>query len=538
MTARLSRLANSQTWAGYAAALALTGVVSGVIALVRVFGDVENISMLYLVAVLASAIAFGSGPAIAASVAAFLEFDVLFIEPRYRLTVSDPGEWIALFLLLGVGMVTGQLAAGLRERAREAERREREAVVLYDVVRLLAGPDLASAVAAVAERLRSELALAAVAVDFDKEAPVAMTSEVGDREALHQARASIGAPARVLAEGQRPSAAERGAPGRWIKVVPPKAFGQKGGLGDRLRVVPVSVEGRQVGALVLVRSADAPQLTAADDRLLSAVANQLRLALERVRLRDEATEAEVLRRTDELKSALLGAVSHDLRTPLSAIIASAGSLRQKDVAWSDEERREFAAAIEEEAQRLNRLVGNLLDLSRIEAGSLRPEKGWYDLGALVDDVLGRLRRLTAGHRLAVDVAADLPPVHLDYVEIDAVLSNLIENAVKYTPAGSELLVCARKDNGAVRVEVADNGPGIPRSAIPHLFEPFYRVKGAEFLAQGTGLGLAVASGLVHAHGGRIWAENRAEGGARFVFTLPREEEPAPASGVKEEERAR
>ena len=209
-----------------------------------------------------------------------------------------------------------------------------------------------------------------------------------------------------------------------------------------------------------------PPWSAADDRLLSAVTNQISLALERVRLGEEATEAEVLRRTDKLRSALLNAVSHDLRTPLSSIIASAGSLLQEDVAWTEEERREFAAAIEGEAQRLNRLVGNLLDLSRIEAGTLRPEKRWYDLGTLVGDVLGRLQPLIAERKVIADVPDDLPPVPLDYVEVDEVLGNLIENAVNHTPSETEIHVSAKYAGDHVEIEVADSGPGIPATRSP------------------------------------------------------------------------
>lgn len=253
------------------------------------------------------------------------------------------------------------------------------------------------------------------------------------------------------------------------------------------------------------------------------MAAQLGLAIERARLRQEATDAEILRRTDELRRALLNAVSHDLRTPLASIVASAGSLEQDDVDWTDEERRDFAHAIVEEGQRLNRIVGNLLDLSRIEGGTLRPEKGWYDLSSLVDEVLGRLRPLTAAHRIKADVPQDLPAVLLDYVEIDQVLSNLLENAAKYAPADTEITLTLQRTNGEVRVSVEDHGPGIPQASLPHLFDPFYRVADGTPRPAGLGLGLAVAKGLVEAHGGRVWAENRAGGGARFVFTLPVEQ---------------
>jgi two-component system sensor histidine kinase KdpD len=241
---------------------------------------------------------------------------------------------------------------------------------------------------------------------------------------------------------------------------------------------------------------------------------------ERDRLRERATEAEVLRRADELKTALLSAVSHDLRTPLASIIASAGSLRQPDVVWTDAERESFLGDIEGEARRLARIVANLLDLSRMESGTLRPERGWYDLAALVDDVVGRLRATTHDHPVHVRASDDLPPVPLDYVEVDQVLSNLIENAVRHTPAGTEIWISIDQDGTDAVVTVSDAGPGIPDAALAHLFDPFVRAARRRGGPGGVGLGLAIARGLVAAHGGRITAANRAEGGAIFRFTLP------------------
>jgi two-component system, OmpR family, sensor histidine kinase KdpD len=389
-------------------------------------------------------------------------------------------------------------------------------VVLYDVVRLMGDPDLERALTAVAERLRTELGLSAVLIVFGKDSPMRAQADTGDSEAIALAREAAGPAAMILGAGQAPTAAERGQPGRWIRVVPPTARANPRPRSRRVRSVPVNLKGQPVGSIILVPASAAGQFAPADDRLLSAVANQLGLALERHRLQGEATDAEVLRRTDELRTALLNAVSHDLRTPLSSIIASAGSLRQRDVEWTEEERREFAEAIESEAERLNRLVGNLLDLSRIEAGSIRPEKSWYDIGSLIDESAGRLRGVTARHKLVIDVPEDLPPIEFDYIEIDQVISNLIENAVKHTPPNTEIRLSAAVSGGEVQVEVTDTGPGVPADAMSHVFDPFYR----RSAAGGSGLGLAVAKGLVEAHGGRIWVENRPEGGARFVFTLP------------------
>lgn len=330
-------------------------------------------------------------------------------------------------------------------------------------------------------------------------------------------------PAFVLHQGQAPAAGQRGATGPWARLWRPHPAGRNGaiaGRNDRVHAVPVRAADRRVGTIYLVRPADGGRFDAADDRLLSAVAGQMGLVVERERLRREATDAEVLRRTDQLRTALLNAVSHDLRTPLASIIASAGSLRQSDVVWTDEDRADFARAIEDRAQRLDRIVSNMLDLSRIEGGMLRPEKGWYDLGALIEDVVGRLRGTTSRHQVTVDVEDDLPPVLLDYVEIDQVLSNLIENAVKYAPAGTAILVRARRSDAELRVVVADQGPGVPAAAMPQLFDPFYRIDRSGPPVKGLGLGLAVARGLVEAHDGRLWAESRPGEGATFIFTLP------------------
>ena len=505
---------------GYAGALGAVALVSGFIGLVIARMNVANISMLYLIAVLASAAAFGIGPAIAASVAAFLTFDWFFIEPLHKLTVDDPAEWLSLVLFLVTAVITGSLAGQQRRRARQAEHREREAVVLYDVVRLMSDPDLNQALQAVAERLRSELRLVAVAIDVGEDWLPAKRAVAGDPKALPPANISAQGPSEMLVGGSVPTGVRAGMPGRWVRVVPPHSPVVDTIDGHHLHVVPVQSGDRRVGVLTLAHPSEAPEFSGEDDRLLSAVAAQVGLAVERRQLRRDATEAEILRRTDELKTALLNAVSHDLRTPLASIMASAGGLLQENVNWSDEERKDFARAIEHEARRLNQLVGNLLDLSRIEAGSLQLEKGWYDLSVLIDEVLGRLRPLTRRHKVVVDIPEDLAPVALSYVEIDQVLSNLIENATKYAPAGTEIRVSARRQGDEVRVEVSDQGPGIPPSALSRIFEPFYRVSRGRSQPKGTGVGLAVVKGLVEAHGGRIWVENRPEGGATFTFTLP------------------
>ncbi len=516
--ARIRSIARQQ-WAHYTATLGAVAMVTAVIWFVAGRTHLANVSMLYLAVVLGSAVAFGRAAAILASVTAFLLYDYFFTLPYYTFTVSEPEEWVALVVFMVTAIVTGQLAAGQRARAEEARQREREAVVLYDVARLMSGPDLPSALNAIAERLRSELGLAGVAIEVaGREHLQVLRASAGDTEAV--SAAGFMANVQLLHEGPAPTAERRGTPGRWIGVVPPHPPHARARPDQRLYTVPVKLRDQPAGNIVLVPAHAAPAFRRTHERLLSAVATQLGQALERIELQQEATEAEVLRRTDELKTALINAVSHDLRSPLASIITSAGSLRQEDVPWTAQERAEFAETIEHEAERLNRIIGNLLDLSRMEGGNLQPEKGWYDLGALVDDVLGRLRPLLETHPTVVDIPEDLPPVLLDYVEIDQVLSNLLENAAKYTPAGTEIGLTVQMKDVTVLVDVTDSGPGIPERALGHVFDAFYRGEGNGARPKGTGLGLAVARGLVEAHGGRITAENRNEGGARFSFTLP------------------
>jgi two-component system sensor histidine kinase KdpD len=285
-------------------------------------------------------------------------------------------------------------------------------------------------------------------------------------------------------------------------------------------VVPIVAAGARVGRIAVLPRAGAAALGPASERVIAIAAAQLGLTIERARFRKEATEAEVLRRSDDLKTELLHAVSHELRTPLAAILASAGSLRQRDVEWTERERDEFATGIQDETVRLDRLVGSLLDLSRIENGTLVPRKAWHDVGALVEDVAGRMRPVTAGHPVRLDVPEDLPPIELDYVEIQQVLSNLVENAAKFSPAGSEIGISVGRDDGNVQFAVRDHGPGIAAGDSERVFEPFVRLARAGQGPRGVGLGLAIAKRLVEAHAGTIWIDRAVSDGTRIVFTLP------------------
>jgi two-component system sensor histidine kinase KdpD len=503
------------TWARYAAALlSVAAVTAGIAALEPL--HLANASTLYLVVVLLAAVALGRGPAIASAFAAFLATNFFLVEPRFTFAVANPEEWITLLLLLLTAVITGQVAAGQERRAEEAEEHARAARLLYDVALLMAEPNLARAVEAVAERVRSELAVRAVRIDvIGSDGVRRATASAGDAEALEALELGSGGGSEVLVPGG--SAAGSDGSSRWVRVRPPHGRGG-GARQHRVLRVPIRAPHGDAGEIGL---AVAPQseLDAASIRLLEALSPQLWSAVERARLRDEAMQGEVLRGADQAKSALLDAVSHDLRTPLSSIIASAGSLLQSDVDWPDDERRAFAQAIQHEAERLDRIVGNLLDLSRLEGGELQPDRGWYEPIALIHDVVGRLGPLLGPHPIRLDLPDELPPVLLDYSKVDQVLSNLVENAAKYSPPGAEIGIAATVTDGSLRVTVTDDGSGIAPDALPHIFEPFFRGSRAR-RASGSGLGLAVARGLVEAHRGRIWAENRPGGGTRFSFDIP------------------
>ena len=433
--------------ARYGLALLGVAVVTALIAALGRF-HLANASMLYLIVVLLAAVALGRGPAVMVAFVAFLASNFFLVEPRFSLTVANPEEWVTLILLLLTAVVTGQVAAGQEQRAEEAEANAREARLLTEVAQLMTEPNLDPALGRVAERLRGELGVLAVRIVVNGE----------DGGLLASASAGAGTDLEALSAALAGGGSEVLSPsgGRWVRVVQPHAgrAGRHRCIGPALRLlrVPVRAPHGETGEVILAARRDS-HFGPAEVRLLESVSAQLWGAVDRARLRDEANEAEVLRRADQVKSALLDAVSHDLRTPLASILASAGSLRQRDVEWDEEARRSFAEAIEQEAHRLDRIVGNLLDLSRLESGTLQPDRGWYEPTALINEVAARLRPLVAPHALALDLPDELPPVHLDYSEVDQVLSNLIENAAKYSPPESEIRVSAAVADGSLRVDV-------------------------------------------------------------------------------------
>ncbi|GAC1565549.1 MAG: hypothetical protein NVS3B14_03620 [Ktedonobacteraceae bacterium] len=545
---------NSFSWQCYLldSLLAFAGamLVTWVIYVFQLYPRIPNISIVYLLVVLALASTRGRYASVLASLVAFLSFDFFLVPPLYVFTINRVEEWIALFVFLVTAILTSQLAVALRERAAQASRRERETRILYDLVRVTnreAEPErqLQTIARAVVDVLSSWGVYDCAILQPDRAGALqvqACAYQPAGQITLSSDEKSIAAW--VMAHGRTmglydDAALASSTSARFVQRVIVRSTAAGRAVGRSLRLIPLKLGEKVVGVLRLGVLED-PRRLLREERLEEEHAHsnaptsffwtfldQVTALIERARLQRENLRIEVLQRTDALRAALLSSVSHDLRTPLTSIKASASSLLQKDVAWDEEARRSFAQAIEHEADRLNRLVSNLLDMSRIEDGALKPEKEEYSLTALIHDVLGRLEPLLDGRDVRTHLPADdLLLVALDYLQIDQVLTNLVENAVRYTPAGSPIDVSAHREGEQVEISVADRGPGIPPTDLARVFDKFYRVLHGQYPAgypTGSGLGLAVCKGLVEAHGGRIRAELREGGGLVIFVVLPLDE---------------
>ena len=485
-------------WIFLAVAVPSLAGASVVVYLLQDVLGVPNPSAVYLVAVVAAAIVSGTLGAVATAVASFVLYNYLFTEPRYTLSMHEPGVWLSVVLLLFVGIVVGQLAALQRSRAEQARAREREARALFAVSRgLSTRQSIESVLPDVARELQTEAHMDRVWITLGQsEAPTGT---------LSQLRRMPGA-----------------VPAQWVRVHQPGGRPRGATDAETYRVL-IEAGGLTLGSVWAARARDAGIPTSDETRLLSAAADQLGQAIAHDRLAADAQAAQLAQESDALKSALLQSVSHDLRTPLATIRAAAGTLRGE--AADTDAGRESVAAIEREVEYLNRLVSNLLDLSRIEAGVLRATSEPFELGDAVGSAIERLGpRLSEWH---VENRAGQEVVRADPVFVDAVLNNLLENEIRHTPDGTTVRIStATPATDTVRLTVEDSGPGVPDAALSRLFDKFYRVPGQRSSRHGTGIGLAVVSGLVEAMGGHVAARKSELGGLALDIDLPLAQVPA------------
>jgi len=484
------------TVVGYTAAVLTCVVISAVMLQLESFIDLPNIVMLFLLGVLGIALRYGRGPAALASVLNVASFDFFFVSPRLSFQVADVQYVLTFGVMLAVGLIVGQLTAGLRFQARIANHRERRSHALFEVARDLSSvlateQVVAAAGAAVAREFRARAHLFVLDADDRLTSPVAAPDAAGldlgtARWAFDHARSA----------------------GLGTDTLP----------GSAWLYLPLKAPMRTRGVLAL--QPDEPRLLLVPEQRqqLETFAALTAIALERVHYVEVAQQATVQMESERLRNSLLAALSHDLRTPLAGLVGLAGSLRLTKPALSAEQ-EEIAQSLQTEAMRMGTQIDNLLDMARIESGNVRLRREWHSLEEIVGSAVRATSRVLGSRHIAVDLAPGLPLVECDAVLIERVFVNLLENAAKYTPPAARVTVSARVEGLDMAVTVADDGPGIRAGQEQAIFEKFTR--GArESSVAGVGLGLAICKAIVEAHGGAISASNGAGGGAVFRFTLP------------------
>jgi two-component system sensor histidine kinase KdpD len=465
--------------------------------------QLPDVVMVYLLGIVLVALRFGYGPSLLAAVLSVLFFDFFFIPPLYTFAVRDLSHIVTFGVMFLVAVVISGLTQRVRAQAEAAAQREQRTASLYALSRELAATKQVEDIAQIAARhLFDALGMEAALL-----VPTADRSSV---VAVHVGRHALAIDDKEQAVAEWVWDHERAA-GFSTDTLP----------SARATYLPLLASRGKVAVLGVRTEDPKRRLTPETRQHLAAFANQIASAIERTELASEAQWAQLQMETEQMRSSLLSSVSHDLRTPLAVVTGAASTLLEDTVGAAT--RRELTETILQEAQRLNRLVRNLLDMTRLEAGALRVNKEWQPLEEVVGSALNRMDEALAGRQLAIDLARDLPLVPLDAVLIEQVLVNLLENAVKYTPPGSPIEIRASIRPGGVEVVVADRGPGIPSGEEQRIFEKFQRAHGAP--GGGVGLGLAICLGIVMAHGGQLFARNREGGGAEFRFQLPVEGRP-------------
>ncbi len=461
---------------GFALAIITIAAATGILFLLRDRLNLSTIALLYLVPLLITTTMWGRWIGIFSAFVAFLSYNYFFLQPYYTLVVHETQDIITLIIFLVVSVFISQLFGRARAALKAAVDRESETTRLYELSLALAGVSTLDEIASVLAHKINET----VHTDM---------LELSIRPVYGETPYRLSIPVDNRMKTQ---------PSVIIPLETVRAF-----LGE------IRVWSRKTS------------LSSGDQKILRAFAAQAALALERTALTHAETRAQVLEESDRLKSALLSSVSHEFRTPLATIKAATTSLLSDEVSWEAQARKDLLNAVDEESDYLNYLVGNLLDMSRIEAGALKPNKQWNILSEIVDNVLVRLHRTIGRFRLDICIPDDLPLVPVDFSQMEQVFINLINNSAKYSPEGSLIKLEASTQNGKnLRVKIENEGPQVIPEHLDRIFDKFYRVTEPERVS-GTGLGLSICKGIVEAHGGHIWAEN-VPGGIAFIFTLPLE----------------
>ncbi|MGI4790445.1 MAG: DUF4118 domain-containing protein [Janthinobacterium lividum] len=482
--------------------------------------DKGQASLLYLPVVIACAIRFGFSPAVFGAVLSFFCWDFFFLPPLGTLTIADPRDWLSLIVFLVAAVTTAHLAALTRKQTAEAQAREAEIVLLFEASEALSREVRADRLlAALTDQLQTLCRASRCLVFRCSPNSARLLPPVQDDpipDAVTQMAESAARQDQAIGFGGRRYL--------WDQAVRQSLRALPEGAAETLGVyLPLHADGSQMGVLYVGPRPDGQAFSPADERLIRTLANHAAVVIARDELASQAAQAEALREADLMKDSLLSLVSHELRTPLAAIKASATGLLHPNAVWDLQASWETLQGINTEADRLSALVTNLLDLSRLEAGAWKPVKDWCDLVEIIGTALDRLPDAESA-RVEVFTDADLPMVQADYTQIALVLTNLLENAVKYTPPGTPIHLTAAAKAQSVTLTVRDFGPGLVPGEEAQLFERFYRGRTHQnSVVHGTGLGLALCQAIAKAHGGSIRASNAPRGeasGAVFRLTLP------------------
>lgn len=498
--------------AGLVPAAAIAFGVTGLVKLAERWLPESSIPLLILVGVLFSSLRYGHSAAVLSSVVAVLGYNFLFLQPLYTFTIANAENIYTFFVFLAVALITSTLTARIRAQAEAARIREARTASLYDFSRMVTG--------AAAEDDILWAVVHHVAATSKAQSLVLMPEDDGlVIRAAYPPEDQIDERARIAAAW----AWEKGEPsGRGTGTLPSSDW----------LFLPLRTAERKLGALGIRFPDDRPALGPDERRLLDALAGQAALAIERSLLNRDVEEARVSAETEKLRSALLSSISHDLRTPLASIIGGVSSLMNFGRQIDEGGRKELLQTVRDEAERLNRFVGNLLDMTRIEAGAMQPKLDWTDPEEIVATAVKRAAPLTQGHDIHIEIDPAMPLLRVDYILIEQVLINLLDNAAKYSPKGSAIDLRLRHGDRHVTLTVTDSGSGIPAGELEQVFDMFYRVKAGDRQVAGTGLGLSICRSILKAHGGEIRAESPvADGqkthmGTRMIVTLPLEEQPA------------
>ncbi len=456
--------------------------------------------LLFLAAVGWTSFRYSRGPAIYASVLAVLVFDFFFVPPYLTLAVRDAQYLVTFIVMLVIGLVISTLTSRLRSQVESTRRRERRTSSLLELGKQLCSlygdVFLASAAGGrVAEMIGGEVAI------YLKQPNGGAEPVYGQDSAIVRHSVSLPVAQWVIGHDQMAGAGTNTLPNAIALFL------------------PLTGSQQTYGAIAVRAPIPERLLDPEVRRLLEACANQLALALERDHLAIEAADARIQAEAEQVRSSLLSSVSHDLRTPLAAVAGASSSLLEA-ASLDEPTRRQLLETVADETARLNRLLENILQMSKLEAGAAAPSRQWHVLEELVGSALHRARRELSHHEVSVQLRGDLPLLHVDGLLMEQVFVNLLENAARHTPAGTEVTIQAAADGEHVRIAVSDKGPGLPAGAEERIFDKFYRASQTSDSGRGSGLGLAICRAIVQAHSGTITAANRPGGGAEFVIRLP------------------